>query len=142
MRPLSPRTRALALALAGWTLLTWTTRLPLAWGDDALETGEKVLATLPVGAFVALAALAAVAVLRRWDRAGAAVTGLAAWSLGYWLVRLPLIVAHGHRVGFVVVHTALAVVAGALSVLALRGLGRDGSRPRWARVAGPRGATG
>lgn len=124
LRPVlpSPRARTAALALCGWTLLTWTTRVPLAWSDDALDTGEKLLATLPVLAFVVLAGVAAVALLRRSPRAGAAVVALAGWSLAYWAVRLPLILLDDHPAGFLVVHAVLALVAGVLSVLALRSL--------------------
>jgi hypothetical protein len=132
VRPLSSRTRAVALALAAWTLLTWTTRVPLAWGDDALDTGEKVLATLPVLAFVVLAAAGGLALLRRSERAGTAAVALAGWSLAYWLVRLPLILAHDHPAGFLVVHAVLAGVAGTLSAMVLAGL---------VLVGRPRGAT-
>ncbi len=115
----SPWSRTPAFALCGWTLLTWTTRVPLAWSDDALDTGEKLLATLPVLAFVVLAAAALVALLRRSPRARTAVVALAGWSLAYWAVRLPLILFNDHPAGFLVVHAALALVAGVLSVLAL-----------------------
>lgn len=118
--PSPPRSRTAPLALCGWTLLTWTTRVPLAWSDDALDTGEKLLATLPVLAFVVLAALALVAVLRRLPPAGIAVAALAGWSLAYWAVRLPLILLNDHEAGFLVVHAVLALVAGALSALSLR----------------------
>lgn len=133
--PLSSRTRAVAAALAAWTLLTWTTRVPLAWGDDALTAAEKALATVPVLAFVALALVAAVALVRRSPRAGAAVTALAGWSVAYWLVRLPLILANDHPADFLVVHAVLAVVAGGLSALALAGLAADGAVGR-SRPAG------
>lgn len=115
-----PRSRTAPLLLCGWTLLTWTTRIPLAWSDEALDTGEKLLATLPVLAFVVLALAALVALLRRLPRAGVAVAALAGWSLAYWVVRLPFILVNDHPAGFLVVHAALALVAGTLSVLALR----------------------
>ena len=130
MAPLSPRTRALALALCGWTLLTWTTRVPLAWSDDELTTGGKVLATVPVLVFVVLAVVTGVAVLTRRAAAGTIVLGLAVWSVGYWVVRMALIATNGHPVGFVVVHAVLAIVAGALAVAAGRGVVADGAGPR------------
>lgn len=130
MDGLSPRTRLAALALCGWTIFTWVTRVPLAWSDDALSTGGKVLATIPVLVFVVLAAVAGVAVLGRRSVAGTVVAGLAAWSIAYWAVRIVLIAANGHELGFVVVHAVLAVVAAGLSALALRGLAADGALPR------------
>ncbi len=121
MVDLSSRTRALALALCGWTLFTWVTRVPLAWSDDELTTGGKVLATVPVLVFVILALVTGGLVLARRSAALPAVVGLAVWTVGYWAVRMVLIATHGHPVGFVVVHAVLAVVASALAVLAARG---------------------
>lgn len=115
----SPRSRTAALALSAWTLLTWTTRVPLYLTDDELDTGGKVLATLPVFTFVVLAAVAGVALVRRTPGAEVAATVLAGWSLAYWLVRLPLIATNDHPAAFLVVHSVLAVVAGGLSVLVL-----------------------
>lgn len=129
--PLS-RSRVPALALAGWTLFTWTTRVPLFLTDASLDAGEKVLATVPVLVFVVLGLATAVAVLRRSPRAGAVAAALAGWSLLYWAVRLPLILVNDHPVGFYVAHAVLALVAGGLSALTLRRLSDDGVGP-WAR---------
>lgn len=111
-------------ALVGWTLLTWVTRLPLAWSDDDLSTGGKALATVPVALFVGLAVVAGAALAA--DRTAArarirlTVRLLAGWSIAYWIVRLPLIAANDHPAGFVVVHAVLAVVAIGLGVAAIR----------------------
>lgn len=129
MAPTLTRSRVPALALAGWTLLTWTTRVPLFLTDDALGAGEKATATLPVLVFVALALVTVVAVLARHERAPLAAALLAGWSLAYWAVRLPLIVAHDHPAAFYVAHAVLAVVAGALSVWTLVRLAGEGSLP-------------
>lgn len=111
-------------ALVGWTLLTWVTRLPLAWGDDELSTGGKVLATLPVAVFVALAVAAGLALAAdpaaTGRRARFAVRLLGGWSIGYWAVRLPLIAVNDHPVAFVAAHAALALVAVGLGVAAIR----------------------
>ena len=130
MAPTLARSRVPALALAGWTLLTWTTRVPLFLTDDALGAGEKVAATLPVLVFVVLALVAGVAVLARHDRAPLAAAVLAGWSLAYWLVRLPLILVNDHPAAFYVAHAVLAVVAGVLSVWTLVRLAGEGALPR------------
>jgi hypothetical protein len=125
---LAGRTRALALALCGWTLLTWITRVPLLISGD-----ESILGLVPVVVFVAAGIGVAVAVLRRLDGAGTAVVALAAWTVAYWAVRLALIVTNGHEIAFVVVHAVLGVVAGTLAVLAGRAALADGAGPAWAR---------
>ncbi len=134
MAPTPSRSRVPALALAGWTLLTWTTRVPLFLTDDSLGAGEKVAATLPVLVFVGLGLATGIAVLRRHERAPALAAGLAGWSLAYWLVRLPLIVAHDHPAAFYVAHAVLALVAGALAIWTLVRLAGDGVLPRLGRL--------
>ena len=125
---LAGRTRALALALCGWTLLTWITRVPLLISGD-----ESVLGLVPVVVFVAAGIAVAVVVVRRLDGAGTAVVAFAAWTVAYWAVRLALIATNGHEVAFVVVHAVLGVVAGTLAVLAGRAALADGAGPAWAR---------
>lgn len=117
MSALSPRTRAVGLALCAWTLITWTTRLPLAWRDEALSTDERVLATVPVVVFVALAAGAVVAIVTRRASAAGLLVVLAGWSAVYWLVRVPMIALNDHPAGFVAVHAVLGAVAIGLSAL-------------------------
>ncbi|HEU5149227.1 MAG TPA: hypothetical protein VFU19_01950 [Iamia sp.] len=127
---LAGRTRALALALCGWTLFTWITRVPLLVSGD-----ESILGLVPVVVFVAAGIGVAVAVLRRLDVAGTAVVAFAAWTVAYWAVRLAFIATNGHEVGFVVVHAVLGVVAGTLAVLAGRAALADGAGPSWVRRA-------
>lgn len=127
---LAGRTRALALALCGWTLFTWITRVPLLVSGD-----ESILSLVPVVVFVAAGIGVAVTVLRRLDVAGTAVVAFAAWTVAYWAVRLALIATNGHEVGFVVVHAVLGVVAGTLAVLAGRAALADGAGPSWVRRA-------
>ncbi|HEV7719715.1 MAG TPA: hypothetical protein VGO60_00435 [Iamia sp.] len=130
---LTRRTRVLALALCGWTLFTWTTRVPLLLGDDDLTSGGKVLALVPVLVFVVGAVAVGLAVGRRVETAGTALVAFAAWTVAYWVVRLALIATHDHPVGFVVVHAVLGIVAGTLAVLAGRAARADGAGPAWAR---------
>ena len=111
--------RPAALALAGWTLFTWTTRVPLLLSDSSLSVADKALGTLPVLVFVALGLATAVAVLRRAALAPTLAVALAGWSLAYWAVRLPLILLGDHPAAFLLVHAVLAGVAGALSIWVL-----------------------
>jgi ribose/xylose/arabinose/galactoside ABC-type transport system permease subunit len=125
---LARRTRTLALALCGWTVFTWITRVPLLLSGD-----ESALGLLPVVVFLVAAGATAVAVLRRLDVAGTAVVAFAAWTVAYWAVRLALIATNDHPVGFVVVHAVLGLVAGTLAVLSGRAALADGAGPAWAR---------
>jgi hypothetical protein len=115
MSGLRPRS---AVLLVAWTLLTWIGRVPLLWSDDEQSTAAKLGSSVPVLAFVGLALAAVVMLLRRrpWTNA---VTLLAVWSVGYWAVRYPLILANDHPAAFMVVHGVLAVVAIGLSVWTL-----------------------
>jgi hypothetical protein len=100
--------RIAAYALAAWTLFTWGTRIRNAAQDD-----EQALAFVIPVALVAIA-VAAVARPRRWGRLLALAASLA------WLVRVPIILAGDHGVGFKVVHTMLAVITWALAAWTLR----------------------
>jgi hypothetical protein len=55
-------------------------------------------------------------------RTRAVTTALAVWSIGYWAIRLPLILGHDHPAGFKVVHSVLALVAAGLSAWTLADL--------------------
>lgn len=134
MAELSIRTRRLALAFAGWTLFTWVTRLPLAWSDDELTTGEKVLATVPVALFVVLALVSAALVLARRPAARSVLAAFLVWTVGYWAVRMVLIATHGHPTAFVVVHAVLALVATALAVLTGVSVRADGTPSTGPRI--------
>lgn len=125
------RWRPAVAALAGWTLFTWTTRVPLLWGDAELGVGEKVLSTVPVAVFVALGAAVVVGLVTRRPWAATVGVGLAGWSLAFWAVRVPQIALAGHEAGFVAVHAVLGTVAAALSAWVLR------TRPR--RAGAPDG---
>ncbi len=115
-------------ALVVWTLLTWTTRLPLAWGDADLDLPGKLEATVPVVVFVGVAAATAVAGWRRSTMVGRVGAALAGWSIAYWAVRLPLILGHDHPGAFKAVHAGLAAVAVGLSTATLVALNRAARR--------------
>ncbi len=113
-----------AAALSAWSLFTWGNRIHLAWGDDGLDVGDKVVATVPVAVFCALAVASAVVVVRSGpvlEGGGRLlVRGLAAWTIGYWVVRLPLILLGDASVAFEVVHGLLAAVSVALAAATWR----------------------
>jgi hypothetical protein len=112
--------------LAVWTLVLWTGRLGLAWGADG-STASKVWATVPVVLFVVLGVLALGVVLRSGNGVLSArdrtfALGVAVWTIGYWVVRLPIIWFDGRSVGFKLVHTVLAVLSWTASWAAIRSL--------------------
>lgn len=114
LKPVAP------FVLIGWTLVLWAGRLDLAWTITDDSTAAKWLATIPVAVFVLFALVAALTVLRRGgrlpdgtlDRAARRAVGiLAAWTIGYWIVRLPMILTNDHPIPFKLVHTVLAVIS-------------------------------
>ena len=127
------------LALAIWTLVLWVGRLNLAWTATDDSTSSKLWSTVPVVIFVVFAAVVVVAL---WSRKGLTAennvlvgaprllaNGLVLWTVGYWLVRLPMILADDHALPFKVVHAVLAVGSWAFAVWAWRTLharGADG----------------
>jgi hypothetical protein len=120
--------------LVGWTLFVWVSRVGLAWSDDSLTTGEKVLGTLPPVLFVALALATAALLLgrdagRRPDLFGRLAMGFAGFTAVYWVIRLPFILVNDHAGAFKVVHTVLAVVSVSLAVAAWRSASRADAEP-------------
>lgn len=125
------------LALAIWTLVLWVGRLNLAWTATDDSTSSKVWATVPVVIFVVFAVVVAVSM---WARKGAGAEsnvlvgvprllaiGLVLWTVGYWLVRLPMILADDHALPFKLVHAVLAVGSWAFAVWAWRTLHAPGA---------------
>ena len=125
------------LALVVWTFVLWAGRLDLAWNVAGGSTTSKVLSTVPVALFVVFALAVVVALLRRrgetahrdvlvgWPRRLA--LGLVLWTVGYWLVRLPLIVLDSHNFAFHAVHTVLAVFSWAFAAWAWKSLADSGA---------------
>ena len=123
--------------LVGWTLFVWVSRVGLAWSDDSLTTGEKVLGTLPPVLFVVLAVATGAVLLARVARDagerpvlfGRLATGFAGFTAVYWALRLPFILVNDHPGAFKVVHTVLAVVSVGLAVAVWRAVSRADAEP-------------
>lgn len=111
----------LRLALAGWTLFVWGTRISNILSDGgglgALFVAVALTA-LGVGVFVGT-------VSKSLPWAPAVLAGA---TVVVWLARVPSILLGGHSVAFVVVHLVLAAVSFGLAfVVALRAVS---PRPR------------
>ena len=105
------------LVLGAWTLFVWGGRLRNIANDESL-TGWALgwragLAAIFVG--LALAVVTAIFVRRRALKPAA--LALATTGIVVWLVRGTDIALGDHRAAFIAVHTVLAVVTIALSVL-------------------------
>ena len=115
------RRHPFAVALAGWTLFVWPTRIANIWRDEALTGGEKAGGIALALAFTLLS-LAVLTTL--WRGAGhvsrLAVGALAGLSVVVWLVRGTGIVFADHDLAFTVVHVVLGAVSIALAGLAVR----------------------
>src|SRR5262245_7746727 len=123
------RRRPAALALVGWTLFVWTTRIFNVWGDAGLDTGEKVGRTGLALSFTLLALAVLAALWRGRARARlVAVGALAAWTVAVWVVRDIRIVAADHDLGFTVVHVVLGVISIVLAAWAWREATRTAPR--------------
>jgi hypothetical protein len=121
-----------ALVLSAWTLLIWTTRIRNIWTDDSLSVPGQLWRTALALVFTAFAAVT-VGAWAKARRDGASVIrrtsvwirAFALWTVGVWLVRGTQIVLGDHSLGFVVVHSVLAVVSVALAVWADRAADRS-----------------
>jgi hypothetical protein len=123
------RRRPAALALVGWTLFVWTTRIFNVWGDADLDIGEKVGRTGLALSFTLLALAVLAALWRGSRRTGLlAVGALAGWTVAVWVVRDIRIVAADHDLGFTVVHLVLGVVSIVLAAWAWREAARTAPR--------------
>jgi hypothetical protein len=122
-------------AFAAWTFFSWIGRFRNVWADGTLSSSEKVANSVPVLIFTVVGAAVAVVVLRTpggvLDRTGRRVVQAAAWwTIGYWVVRLPMILTDSHDVPFKAVHTVLAVIAWALAAGSLRAVRSRSSQER------------
>lgn len=121
-------------AFCALTLLIWGNRIWLAWTNDDDTLVEKVVWSVPITAFVVVAAVLAIAMLAGVDRSArwfvASVRLFAIATIAYWAIRLPFIWVNEHdlepseELGFRVVHTALAVVSWLAAGFALRAVHR------------------
>jgi hypothetical protein len=123
------RRRPAALALVGWTLFVWTTRIFNIWGDADLDTGEKAGRTGLAISFTLLAAAVIVALWRGSRRSGVVAVGaLAGWTVAVWVVRDIRILLADHDLGFTIVHLVLGVVSVVLAVWGWREATRTAPR--------------
>ncbi len=115
------RSWALLAAFVAWTAFVWVNRIVNAWSSTTETTGGKVLSTVLSGVMLALAAGAAVVLVRTW-RAPLGVLGarflqlFCGVTVAMWVVRAAQIVMSDHEVGFKVVHVVLGVISVALAV--------------------------
>lgn len=125
---MTPRTRP-SLILSAFTLLVWTTRIRNIWTDDSLTTAGQVGRTALSLSFTVFAVVTIVAVVRarnhEWSGLRWWIRLFAVWTTAVWVVRAIGIATADHEIGFVVVHTVLAVVSIALALWA--------DRKAWAR---------
>ncbi len=139
-----PRTVLSVAVLLLWSLFTWGGRIRNALADDALDASERGWALALALSFVVPALVLAVA---WWLHSGrtpwtgrsvplvsgalrVATLAFAAWTTGVWLVRgIDIALFSDHEVGFVIVHSVLAVVAIGLSVVVVTGLLADEREP-------------
>ncbi|MFT4596598.1 MAG: hydrogenase/urease accessory protein HupE [Paracrocinitomix sp.] len=104
----------------GWTFFLWLSRLRNVVTNDEFSSSARSIRIGIVVVFVTLAAVAVVAVRRRWPKVLALFL---AWTVGYWLVRgIGILIDGEYSLGFKVVHAALMTVSLTLSVLAARQL--------------------
>lgn len=110
--------------LAAWSVFVWGTRLRNIFTDDELSTsGQLGRGAIAVVFLLGAAGLVWLLVRRRRGLDGrqrSMVVVFALFTIAYWIVRDLQILVADHSVGFKVVHTVLAVVSIAASVLALR----------------------
>ncbi len=120
-------------AFTALTLFIWLNRIWLAWTNPGDSVGQKLVWTLPIALFVVPAVGVVVAYLGGVDSATRGFRRLvrvfAGTTIAYWAVRLPMIAAADHPMGFKLVHTVLAVVSVAAAIAAWRSLDRARSLP-------------
>ena len=126
------------LALVGWSLYVWSTRIKNVTGDATASSGSKAFSIVLSLTFLAFAVAGSVVLVRAWSRPLARVEALvlrafAAWTVAVWVVRIPMIALDDRSVGFKVVHAVLGVISIALAALVWRSTQRvgagDESRP-------------
>ncbi len=113
--------------LVGWTVLVWGPRIRNIWTDASLDTGGQVLRTLYAGIFLLTAAAIAFALTRRPDLLRPVIGVVAAWTVGFWILRGAQIAAGDHDAAFLAVHAVLAVGSIGLALNAWRSVARTGA---------------
>ena len=99
-----------------WTIFVWGSRLRNIAVDSALSTAAKTRGSIVAGVFV-VAALGFLAhLMARRPALRRVAAAFAWWTVGWWSVRVFLILGHDHSVAFTVVHLVLAAVSAALAI--------------------------
>ena len=119
------RRQPVTVALVGWSLLVWTTRIRNIWTDDELSVTGQVGRTALALSFTVLAVAAGVAVARRLAWRDRAVHLLAGWTIAVWVVRSIGIATADHDAAFIAVHLVLAAISIVLAIAALRETSRS-----------------
>jgi len=104
------------IALVVWSAYVWSTRIRNAAGDATLSSGGKAFSIGLSATFLAFAVVGLVIVVRAWSRALTrpevlALRAFAGWTVAVWVVRIPMILADDHVVGFKVVHAVLGLIS-------------------------------
>lgn len=120
---MTPRLRP-SLILSVFTLLVWTTRIRNIWTDDSSPTSDQIGRTALSLSFTVFALVTIVAVVRarkdEWAGLRWWIRLFALWTTLVWVWRAIAIATADHEIGFVVVHTVLAVVSIVLALWADR----------------------
>lgn len=114
--------------LSAWTLVVWIPRLRNIWTADDLSVAGQTVRTLWSVVFVVFAVGL---VWFDWRRPGSAwrapwLAAFVIWAVGFWAVRGVQIALADHELGFIVVHTVLAVVSIGLAVICWPGRADSG----------------
>jgi hypothetical protein len=125
------------LALVAWTTYVWSTRIANAANDTTASAGSKAFSIGLSLTFVAFAVAGLVVLVRSWARPlrsveAGVLKAFAAWTVVVWAVRVPMILADGHSVGFKAVHAVLGLISVGLAVWVWRT-----ARPLAASTSGP-----
>lgn len=123
---LKVRAAAPVLALVGWTLFVWSTRVRNAAEDAGLSTTTRLGAFALAGLLIVFAVASAVAVFAGWSTR--IIQVFAVITVAVWAIRVPQILAADHSAGFKAVHVLLGSVSIVLALGALRWAARQGDR--------------
>lgn len=106
--------------LIGWTAFLWLSRLRNVLANNELTSAGRAVRVGVVVIFVALAAMATVAVRTDRNRIAVLRTFLV-WTVGYWLIRgFGILIDGDYSAGFKAVHTVLMVVTLTLAAMSAR----------------------
>lgn len=141
---MSSKVRALTISFLVWTVFVWgIVRLRNILSDPDLSGSGMIVPLVLSASFWVPAALLLLGIVRsrRSTSTGEpsrmvdlGLVGLAAWTIAVWIYKaIDIAIFSDHPIGFVVVHTVLAVVsvglAGFVVVFGRQRLGRTSANP-------------